>query len=185
MSRMVQLLAAGFAAALATGHVLAQSSGTYRMTEHVFNAGGSPRQGLSLTSASYRMTLDALGEAVSRSALSSASFHLDSGFAAPYTPPGEVENLTIMTDHVTLTLDPESSAGTYAVYRANLPGNPGPGFGTCLQQGLQNASATDTDVPTAGGGYFYLLTARNRLREEGTKGNQSNGSGRPNPLPCP
>ena len=37
----------------------------------------------------------------------------------------------------------------------------------------------------AGNGYFYLVTARNRLWEEGTKGSSSAGAQRANPAPCP
>jgi len=43
------------------------------------NAGGHPLQGTKLGSASYRVSLDALGDSA-RSGLTSASFRLDGGF---------------------------------------------------------------------------------------------------------
>jgi hypothetical protein len=46
-------------------------------------------------------------------------------------------------------------------------------------------TTTDPDVPSVTTGYFYLVTADNRLDEEGTKGFRSNGTERGNPAPCP
>ena len=46
------------------------------------------------------------------------------------------------------------------------------------------SSAQDTDVTAPGKFFLYLVTVRNRLGEEGTKGFSTNGE-RPNPTPCP
>ena len=51
---------------------LAQSSANYRLSESVLNAGGDPAP--VLTSASYQVTLDAVGDSVSGANLSSASY---------------------------------------------------------------------------------------------------------------
>jgi hypothetical protein len=45
--------------------------------------------------------------------------------------------------------------------------------------------ASDTSTPSVGQGRFYLVSARNRLREEGPKGYSSNGIEQANPSPCP
>jgi hypothetical protein len=59
-------------------------------------------------------------------------------------------------------------------------------YGQCEQQDLTDATATDTDTPSAPReGFFYLVTANNRLGEEGTKGWDSADVERPNPVPCP
>ena len=81
--------------------------------------------------------------------------------------------------------NPERSVGVYNLYRDLLGNLSGLGYGDCEQSDLPGTTATDTDRPPAAGGFFYLITAENRLREEGTKGFDSSGSGRPNPSPCP
>jgi hypothetical protein len=58
---------------LAAGQALAQSSASYSVSDHTLNAGGHPQQGQILFSASFRVSLDALGEAVTGHGLSSAS----------------------------------------------------------------------------------------------------------------
>jgi hypothetical protein len=85
---------------------------------------------------------------------------------------------------MTLSWDPERSVGDYDVYRdllSSLPGN----FGACLEHDVPAQTAVDVGIPGVGTGYFYLVTAENRLDEEGTKGFRSNGSERLNPAPCP
>jgi hypothetical protein len=84
-----------------------------------------------------------------------------------------------------MTWDPERSVGAYEVYRDALTTLPGGGFGTCFASGLTSEAATEAATPVAGQGWFYLVTARNRLGEEGTKGFQTSGAERPNPAPCP
>ncbi len=70
------------------GFVLAQQSASFKLEEHTFNAGGNPDQGAILTSASFRISLDAIGDAVAATGLTSASFQLDTGFLTGYPPPG-------------------------------------------------------------------------------------------------
>jgi hypothetical protein len=62
---------------------------------------------------------------------------------------------------------------------------PALGYGACLQSGLAGESATDAAPPSAGQGYFYLVTARNTLGEIGTKGYAKSGVERANLAPCP
>ena len=70
--------AAGLLIALAaSGVVLAQTSASYKLTEFTFNNGGDPTNGSSAASASYRIRLDAIGDAVTATALSSASHRVD------------------------------------------------------------------------------------------------------------
>lgn len=50
---------------------------------------------------------------------------------------------------------------------------------------IEGEQWSDPLAPSAGTGFFYLVTARNRLDEEGPKGFQSLGVEEPNPDPCP
>ena len=81
------------AALVLGGSVLAQSSASYNLEEHVFNSGGHPLGGTTLASASFKISLDSLGEAISATDLTSASYRLDACFSAAYPPPGEVNGL--------------------------------------------------------------------------------------------
>lgn len=164
--------------------LLAQTSASYTVTEHTFNAGGHPVDGITMTSPSFRVSLDAIGDAVRGRALSSASYHLGGGFIGAYPPPGEVRHLRL-TDHETLVWHAEGSVGTYHLYRDLLSSLSGLGYGSCAQYDLLTTTAIDSDVPAVDDGYFYLVTAENRLGEEGTKGWDSSGAERPNPAPCP
>jgi hypothetical protein len=99
------------ALALAAGlPALAQQSAHFRLEEHVLNAGGRPVQGSILSSVSFRVTLDSIGEAIAARGLTSASFHLGSGFPEGYPPPGEVSGLAFV-DLQTLVWDPAGSGG--------------------------------------------------------------------------
>jgi hypothetical protein len=98
-------------------------------------------------------------------------------------PPGEVRN-QIWTDKTTMAWDHEPSLGTYNLYRDLISTLPG-GFGACFQSGIATESATDATLPAVGSGWFYFVTARNNLGQEGTKGFQSGGAERSNPAPCP
>jgi hypothetical protein len=166
----MRLVVAVLAGVLAAGLASAQTSASYRLEEHVFNAGGHPEAGTILTSAGYRLTLDALGESLVGIGLGSGSYHMDGSFGAGYPPPDEVTGLRF-TDTTTLVWDPEKSVGTYMLYRDWVSALSGMGYGQCQQQDLTDEIATDSDTPTPpGGGYFYLVTVENRLSEEGTKG---------------
>jgi hypothetical protein len=163
---------------------LAQTSASYKLEEHTFNAGGHPADGTIMTSASFRMTFDAIGEGIAGGGMSSASFSMDGGFVSAFPPPGEVTNL-LFTDDVTLVWDPEKSVGVYNLYRDTLGTLSGMGYGNCEQYDIGDETATDPDTPPTSDGYFYLVTAENRIAEEGTKGYDSDHSERPNPAACP
>ena len=154
------------------GTALAQENASFKLGEHVFNSGGHPAGGTVPTSASFKISLDAIGDSLSPGPLSSASFDMDGGFGSTYPPPGEVSGLRF-TDKVTLEWGPEKSAGIYNLYRdlqSNLQG-----FGDCEQQDLTATTTTDNDAVPTGDGYVYLVTVENLLDEEGTKGFQSDG----------
>jgi len=162
----------------------AQTSTSHRITESVFNNGGDPLQGNFPVSTSHRITLDAVGDPISAASLASASFRLDGGFLFFNPPPGEVNGLQF-TSPQALVWSPEKSAGFYEVYRDPLSALATGATGACFASGLTAETASDVSVPAPGAGWFYLVTVRNRLGEEGTKGHRSNGAERPNPLPCP
>ena len=169
---------------VAAGLTVAQESASFKQSEHAFNAGGHPDQGTVLASASFSVSLDAIGDTVSLLGLSSASFQLDAGSVAPYPPPAKVTGL-VFVDGQTLNWDPEPSTGIYNLYRELISELTGLGYGSCEQQDLAAETATDLDTPPGGDGYLYLVTAENLLAEEGTKGFDSNANERPTPAPCP
>jgi hypothetical protein len=151
-----------------------QQSESYKLSEHTLNGGGHPADGTVLASTSYRIKLDALGDALVGPGLASASFRMDPGFVAPYPPPGEVTGLRF-ADPTTLAWDAERSIGDYNLYRDLLSNLSGLGYGTCLRQRIPDEATTDNDAVPLGDGFFYLVTAENRLDEEGTKGADSTG----------
>ncbi len=164
--------------------VLAQESPSYRIKESVFNAGGHPTDGTVLTSSSFRMTLDSVGEGIAPTRLAAASYHMDGSFMGAFLPPGEVYDL-LFSDKTTMAWDSEKSTGTYNIYRDLMSSLSGGGFGACFAQGLAAPTVADPNTPPVNNGWFYLVTAENRLREEGTKGYRSSGAERGNPAPCP
>jgi hypothetical protein len=184
MRALATAMLVGFAACAPTAPAWGQQSASYGAREHAFNAGGHPAGGTVLASSGYRVTLDAVGDRVGGRSLGSASFHVDGGFATAYPPPGEVLDLRF-ADRVTMRWAPDRSVGSYAVYRDLTSMLPASGYGYCHQHGLTDATATTGDSPVPGDGWFYLVTARNRLGEEGTKGRRSNGAERGNPTACP
>ncbi len=169
---------------LAAVPALAQSSASYHLSDHTLNAGGQPSNGAISTSTSFRLKLDAIGDGVVGTGMTSASFHADAGFVADYPPPGETGGL-LFSSKTALSWNPEKSVGHYELYGDTLSVLASGGTGTCLQSGLTAESATDTTTPAAGSGLFYLVTARNRLDEEGTKGYRSDDTERANSAPCP
>jgi len=154
-------------AVLVVTPLAAQQSASYELTDHTFNAGGHPEGGTVLTSASYRISLDSIGEGMVGTGMGSPSYSMDGSFGACYPPPGEVHGL-MFADDQTMVWDPERSVGFYNLYRDALDNVSG--GGTCLQQDLTEATATDTDPVPVGDGFFYLVTAKNRLDEEGSRG---------------
>ena len=177
------LLAAGLAGALGCLPAEAQTSASYKLTEATLNNGGNPLFGAHPVSASFRITLDAVGEGVVQSGAASASFRLDAGFVGRYGPPGEVSGARF-PNKTTLAWDAEPWGHRYEVYRGTLGSLPGT-FGACFANDLTQPTASDASSPSVGQGQFYLVTARNRLREEGPKGFRSNGTEEGNPAPCP
>lgn len=180
----MKALAAGVLLLAATlGPVHAQSSATYRLSESTLNAGGHPSQGLSMASASNRVSLDAIGDTISGGSSSSASYQLGAGFSTRYRSPGEIGNLRFQS-RVALLWDDDPSTGTYNVYRDTLSTLPA-GAGACLQSGIQGASYIASAVPTTGTGWFFLVTAENLLGEEGTLGTGAGGLARAGVSTCP
>jgi len=169
-----------FAALAAAGVAMAQSSANFEIRAQAFNAGGQP---VSVTSAAFQIKLGSIGESGAGVSLGSASFGVDSGFGLSFSPPGEVTGIHF-NDDVTLAWNPEKASDFYNLYRNVLSGI-APGFGLCQQPDLPGETATDADVPGAGTGFFYLVTAENVLNEEGTKGFQSSNVERANAAPCP
>ncbi len=162
---------------------LAQQSASFKLEEHSFNAGGHPEAGSFPTSASFRITLHSVGDAISGRGLSSASFNLDACFSSAYPPPGEVTNL-MFADKDTLEWDPEKSVGDYNLYRDLISNIDGLLFGACTEENISGPTTDDMAVVPDDDGYFYLVTAENRLDEEGTKGFQSDTSEREGTV-CP
>ncbi len=164
---------------------LAQESASYRISENALNAGGHPAQGVVMSSASFRITLDATGDPLAAPGLASASFTMQSGTIASGRPPGEVTGQVFLGDGTTLQWNPEPSAGTYRVYRGLLSARSATNYGSCHQQGIAGISTTDNETPPAADGYMYILTVENFLGEEGTMGYTSALTERPNTAPCP
>lgn len=163
---------------------IAQESSNFKMNEHVFNAGGHPFGGTVLTSSNYRITLDAIGDSLVQSGMRSASYRMDGSFVLSYPPPGEVHFLRFL-DKSTLEWNPESSVGHYNLYRDLLSNLSGLGYGICEQEGIVEETTVDPALPPVAAVYFYIVTAENRIHEEGIKGRDSLGQERPNPIPCP
>jgi hypothetical protein len=171
------------AAALMTCSILlmAQSSASYKIESGVFNAGGNPSP--VLMSTNFKVTLDAIGDSVAATGMSSASYNSGAGFVPDYPPPREVQG-DKFTNKTTLTWLPDPSVGSYDVYEGTVPSFT-PTFGSCLASGLTTEQCTISDVPSSGQCFYYLITAKNTLAEEGTKGYQTSGTERGNPSPCP
>ena len=158
----------------------AQESPNYKIEQSTFNNGGNPSP--ELTSPSYKMTLDSIGDGVAATGMTSANNKIDSGLPAANIPPGEVLNL-LFADQTTFNWSAEASVGTYNVYRGTVA-NLSSGYGACFTQGLTAPQAIDAENPPAGQCFFYLVTAENRLTEEGTMGKKSDGTPRTNGTPC-
>jgi hypothetical protein len=162
--------------------LMAQASANYRLEQGVINAGGNPMPVLASTN--FKMTLDAIGDAVAGTGLSSASYNSECGFTPDYAPPREVLNQRFPSKTI-MTWNPEPSVGAYNVYRGNTAYLGTGSYGSCLQAGLPTASYTESSDPSSGQCWFYLVTAENRLNEEGTSGYASSGAQRPITGACP
>jgi hypothetical protein len=184
MKALATVPVACLALLLTAAHPLrAQESAHFRLNEAVFNAAGHPVQGTTMASASHRLSLDALGDGLADVSLASPSFTLGAGMVASHPAPGEVGTLRFL-DQQTLVWTREPSAGEYDLYRGVLA-RPQIDFGACLQSGIVGTTATDPAGPPPLTGWFYLVTVRNALGEEGTMGHTGAGASRPNTSPCP
>ena len=168
---MLAVLIATFAVPTSLG----QTSASYSLEEATLNAGGRPQNSSSPSSASYGISAEAIGDFVVSRGLSSASYVSDASFLVAYPSPREVLGLDIAADKQTVTWQPEPSVGRYNVYRGALTGISGLTYGDCLQQDLATETTSDTDLPPLADGFYYIVTAENRLHEEGTKGDRSDG----------
>ncbi len=163
---------------------VAQTSASFQLAEHVFNAGGHPAGGVVLRSPSHEISLDSIGSSLTAGTPSSPSFVIDATFVWSYRPPVEVTGL-VFTDEQTIAWGPERSAGTYGVYRGLVSSLADLGFGSCEATAVtQRTVVVLPGSPPDGDAYFYLVTAENLLHEEGIKGFQSTGAARPNAVPC-
>jgi hypothetical protein len=185
------------ALALAPGNALAQSSANFQVEQATFNAGGHPADGVVMASASHTISLDSIGEGAVAGGMTSASFRMDAGLVGLYQPPLEVApscgtgaGTCLAVSHAAspsiaqLTWPFEPSGGSYNLYRETVPSLAGLAFGACYQQGLTTELAVDADPISVESGFFYLVTAVNRLGEQGTKGFLSNGAERAGAV-CP
>jgi hypothetical protein len=178
---MVRGCLVGIALVLLLGApVAAQQSASYTIEQGTFNNGGNPSP--TLTSAGYQMTLDSIGDGIAGPAASSASYGLEPGFTSTYAPPGEVRNLRFTTS-TSFTWDAERSVGTYNTYRGVLGSYTT--YGLCLHSGLTATIDSDSQEPTGGATWYYVVSAENRLREEGVTGYNSQGTPHPNTSSCP
>lgn len=155
---------------------LGQQSSNFNVKGSVFNAGGNPRSGSVLSSASFRITVDAIGDNVTPGMMSGPSFQIDGGVVLQFRRPEEVTGLLFLTNQAMMWNDAEKSVSpTYNLYRASVTTLPSLIYGSCEQQGLGSPTTTDADEPSPGDGYFYLATAENCIGLEGTKGFQGDG----------
>ncbi len=153
----------------------AQSSASHRIEQGTVNNGGHPP--VVLSSASHQLTLGSIGDAITAGSPSGPSHRINGGLPSVYAPPGEVTNLRLVAGG-SVSWNPESSAGSYNLYRGDLLDLPTT-YGTKVQAALPGPTTSDSTTPSPGGCFFYLVTATNRLAEEGPKGFDSDGNPRP------
>lgn len=149
----------------------AQSSASHRIEQGTFNNGGHPPT--VLTSASHQMTLGSIGDGFVTGSPSSPSHQVGSGLPAVYAPPGEVVDLRL-GGAGQLTWNPDPSVGSYNLYRGDIADLPTT-YGVKVQSALPAPTTSDSAPTPASGCLFYLVTASNRLAEEGPKGFDSDG----------
>ena len=158
--------------ARAAPHPQTPASPGFHISASSFSASGS--EGVVLTSTGFRLTLMAMGEAApTPGVLAGTSFRMEGGLACGNTPPGEVQGLRFSdADH--LSWLPHAPAIAYHIYRD----------AQCLDT-REVETSVDTTTPPSGDVFHYLITAENRLSEEGTTGFESSGAVRPTPNACP
>ena len=178
---------AALAALISGAPASAQQSASFVLEGSTFNEGGRPANGVVAQSASFQITLDAVGETVPSFDATSAGFGLSGGIVGTYAPPSEVQAVEFSAgggSSTELQWAPMPTAVRYDVYRGPLGRLPGT-YGSCLASNLVGTVYNDPDAPGSGTGFFHLVTGENRLGEEGTKGYQSNGTVRTAAPACP
>jgi hypothetical protein len=84
----------------------------------------------------------------------------------PTQGPAEITNLGMQPDKTTLVWDPVAGAGAGTAYDAargalaGLPVGPGGGDEACVANGVGAATASDSTLPAAGGGFWYVVRAK-------------------------
>jgi len=186
--RIVEVLGlAALAVLVSATPVGAQQSASFALEGSTFNEGGRPANGVVAQSASFQITLDAVGETVPTLESLSANFGLSGGIVSAYAPPAEVQTMAFgpgAGSATTVLWSPIPTAVRYDIYRGptgRLPGT----YGSCLASNLVGSPYNDPVAPGSGTIFFYLVTGENRLGEEGTKGYQSNGTVRTAAPACP
>jgi hypothetical protein len=174
MNRLRRLLFALPPLAVAAG-AAAQSSASHRIEQGTLNDGGHPPTVLS--SPSHQLTLGSIGDGPAVGPASSASHQVGSGLPTVFAPPGEVTNLRLGSPDQ-LTWAPDPSVGSYNLYRGDIADLP-TSYGVQIQSSLAAPATSDATQTPASGCLFYLITASNRLDEEGPKGFDSDGNPRP------
>ena len=171
------------ALALIPSPAAAQESASYKISDHVFNNGSGLNGSVVPSSTGFRISLDSVGDMVGMSQAGSVGFQLQGSFVVTYRPPGEVQGLDFLNAGTLIWL-PEPSVGEYEVYRSEISQLALGDTGMCLAAQVPETLIYEPFIPDPGQAWFYLVTASNRLDEEGTKGYRSNGAERPNPGPC-
>ncbi len=162
-------VAAGLLLLLAGGAAMAQSGANWSVEDHSFNSGGTPVEGdTPLSPSGWELTLASIGDATRPVTAAGLSYSVTVGFGSAFEVPGEVMNL-VFTTAQTISWDADSSADQYNLYRDDTSD----GYGNCEEQGLLAVTTTDASAPTPGNTFHYLVTASNRVAQEGTKGFQT------------
>ena len=106
-------------------------------------------------------------------------------------PPGEVSPPTSaapleFTGKTTLTWEDAALSGSdsFCLLRGSLPSLRAGDYGGCLQANLASPTATDTESPGLGAGWFYLVHGRNAFGD-GPLGVASSPGPRLPSAPCP
>jgi hypothetical protein len=102
----------------------------------------------------------------------------------PCLAPSEVGVDLLFVDMQSLTWSASAASSSYDLYRGSIDGGTWTFDHACLAPGLTSPAATDSSIPSAGEGFYYLVSGKNACGEGGL-GVASNGQPRPNPSPCP
>ena len=99
--------------------------------------------------------------------------------------PAEVTPVSIGATGTTTNLawGAVSGANAYSVTRGDLASKAAQQYGSCLVEGLTSTTHDDTDVPSPGQGFFYLVQAQNLTCGMGSLGTTSTEQPRTNSNP--